>query len=170
MAGEVASVVVELDRDPAKVDHVWIKLRTGESGALDVSLSTTSRQSRALGLDPRLRVGVVQSHWTELPSAGVRRIDSFDYATVEAQHVVEYVPCEREAIETMLVEKANRAFFVEAWGELYVRAHAGIHQVHSRRASAAVPRDVIGRDGGIQFYFRDPNMREMLLFKYRGQQ
>lgn len=160
---------MEVDRDPRKVDHVWIKLRTGASGELDVSLSTTSRQSRALGLDARIRVGIVQSDWRELPVAGVRRIDSFDYATLEAEHVIEYVPYEREAVETMLVAKAQRAFFVEAWGELYVRKHAGIHQVHSRRASDAVPRDVIGRDGGLQLYFASPNVCEMLLFKYSGQ-
>jgi hypothetical protein len=58
---------------------------------------------------------------------------------------------------------------VEAWGDFYFRAHIGVHQIHSRRASNAVPRDLIGRDGAIQFYYREPRVREMLLFKFAGQ-
>ena len=81
----------------------------------------------------------------------------------------EFATIEREALEQLLLEKTRRATFVEAWGELYVRAHIGIHQVHSRRAGLAVPRDVIRKDGAVCFYFERPNHRELLLLKFEGQ-
>ena len=170
VAGEIASVVVEEEEDERKIDHVWIQVRAGDFDRVEISLSTTSRQSRALGFDPRVRVGVIRSSWIELPAAGVRPINGpLDYATLEAEYTIDYTPLERTAVERLLVDKARRATSVEAWGEFYIRTHIGIHQIHSRRASHAVPRDVIGRDGAIRFYFREANASEMLLFKYDGQ-
>ena len=170
VAGDVASVVVEEEEDERKIDHVWIEVRAGDFGHVEISLSTTSRQSRALGFDPRVRIGIIRASWTELPEAGVHPITGpLDYATLEAEQSIDYRPLERAAVERLLVQKAQGAVFVEAWGEFYIRAHIGIHQIHSRRASRAVPRDVIGRDGAIRFYFRDGKASEMLLFKYDGQ-
>jgi len=170
VAGEVASSAIEHDRDPRKIDHVWITVRAGEFGRVQISLSTASRQSRALGFDPRIRLGVIRSTWHELPPEGVRVINRpIDYAELEATHVVDYVPHERTVLEQLLVEKAGRAMFVEAWGEFYVRAHIGVHQIHSRRASHAVPRDVIGQDGAICFFFAEGRAKETLLFKFDGQ-
>ena len=165
----MASVAIETDDDDRKVDHVWITVRAGEFGRLRISLSTCSRQSRAAGFDPRVRVGSLSSTWTELPTAGVREVAAFDYAALEAAQQIEYVAHERSEIEQMLVRRARGAVFVEAWGDFYVRAHIGVHQVHSRRASFAVDRDIVGRDGAVQFYQREPNVREMLLFKFAGQ-
>lgn len=169
VAGEVAAVAVESEADERKIDHVWITVRAGEFGRVQISLSTCSRQSRALGIDHRLRVGSITSIWNEFPPAGVREVTPLDYRMLEAAQHVEYTPRERVAVEEMLVSRARRAAFVEAWGEFYVRAHIGVHQVHSRRASQAVPRDLIGCDGALQFYYRESNTREMLLFKYAGQ-
>ncbi len=170
VAGEVASAVVEEEEDERKIDHVWITVRAGDFGRVDISLSTASRQSRALGFDPRVRVGSIRSSWTELPPPGVRPITGpLDYAALEGEHSLQYTPLERTALEHLLIDKARRAIFVEGWGEFYIRAHIGIHQIHSRRASNAVPRDVIGKDGAIRFYFREGNASEMLLFKYDGQ-
>ena len=169
VAGDVAAVAIEQDADPQKVDHVWITVRAGEFGRLQISLSTSSRQSRALGLDPRVRVGIVTSTWIQLPPAGVKPAAGLDYAVIEADAPINYVPHERPALEAFLLDRARRAIFVEAWGEFYIRAHIGVHQVHSRRASSAVPRDVIGQDGAVRFYFTAPNRTEMLLFKYAGQ-
>ena len=170
VAGEIASAVVEEEEDERKIDHVWITVRAGDFGRVDISLSTTSRQSRALGLDPRVRVGIIRSGWTELPEAGVRPITGpLDYATLEADQSIDYTPLERTAVERLLIDKARRAIFVEGWGEFYIRAHIGIHQIHSRRASNAVPRDVVGQDGAIRFYFRERHTSEMLLFKFDGQ-
>ena len=67
----------------------------------------------------------------------------------------------------------TRVFFklyhCQAWGDLYIREHPGIHQVHSRRASCAVPRDIVGRDGALRFYFGRDTVCETLLFKFCGQ-
>ena len=80
-----------------------------------------------------------------------------------------YIEYERPALETLLTEKTGRALFIEAWGELYIRNHLGIHQVHSRRASCSVRQDYKGRDGALRFYYGGNATAEMLLFKYCGQ-
>ena len=92
-----------------------------------------------------------------------------DYHSIEAAEPVTYVEYERPALEILLAEKTGRAIFIEAWGELYVRNHLGVHQVHSRRASCSVLQDYRGRDGAIRFYYGADATSEMLLFKYCGQ-
>jgi hypothetical protein len=116
-----------------------------------------------------MRVGIVASSWSELPSAGLVKSPGLDYRTIESASPVSYLEYERPALELLLADKAKRAALIEAWGELYVRTHAGIHQVHSMRASCSVPRDLIGRDGAIRFYFNEDNHAELVLFKYCGQ-
>ena len=162
-------MAVETDDDARKIDHVWIQVHAGEFGRVQISLSTASRQSRVAGFDPRVRVGAVQSTWTALPQAGVRIVPPLDYGLIEAAQPILYTPLERVAVEQLLIDKARRALSVEAWGEFYVRAHMGVHQIHSRRASFAVARDLVGQDGAVRFYFRDANTTEMLLFKFDGQ-
>lgn len=115
-----------------------------------------------------MRVGRLASTWSELPAAGLFRSIGLDYHSLEAASPIVYVEYERAPLEVLLADNARRAVFIEAWGELYVRVHVGIHQVHSMRASCSVPRDLIGRDGAIRFYFPD-GTAEMLLFKYCGQ-
>ena len=92
-----------------------------------------------------------------------------DYHAIEAAEPVTYIEYERPALEKLLAEKTARAISIEAWGELYIRNHLGIHQVHSRRASCSVLQDYKGRDGAIRFYYGDNATAEMLLFKYCGQ-
>ena len=92
-----------------------------------------------------------------------------DYAVLEASSPATFLEIERPALERLLTERASRAIFIEAWGELYVRTHVGIHQVHSMRASCSVSRDYLGRDGAIRFYFAGEDGAELLLFKYCGQ-
>ena len=87
---------------------------------------------------------------------------------MELQGTAEGKPFDRPALEVLLTEKTRRALFIEAWGELYVRIHLGLHQVHSRRASCSVLTDYVGRDGAIRFYYPD-RTAELLLFKYCGQ-
>jgi hypothetical protein len=160
--------MAELGRVASNIDHFWITIRLGVTGSLRIALSTHSRQSAAAGFDPRVRLGMVTSGWTELPAAGLLTSPGLDYRAIEAATPVTYVAYERPALEALLTEKTNRAIFLEAWGELYLRDHPGIHQVHSRRASYSVPKEYLGRDGAIRFYFRDTTA-EMLLFKYCGQ-
>ena len=169
LAGEIASVAVETDADERKIDHVWITVRAGEIGRLQISMSTCSRHNRAAGFDSRVRVGTIETAWSELPESGVREVPPLDYALIEAEHPVDYTAHDRPAMEQLLMEKSRRAIFVEAWGEFYVRSHIGVHQVHSRRGSFGVPRNVVGQDGAVQFYYREPHLREMLLLKFAGQ-
>lgn len=168
VAGIPIAFAAETDRLPANIDHFWITIGTGSGEPIRIALSTHSRQNAAAGFDPRMRVAIVASVWTELPPPGLLKSTALDYRQIETVSPVTYVEYERPLLETMLTEKTSRAIFIEAWGELYVRNHLGIHQVHSMRASCSVPRDFIARDGAIRFYFSDART-ELLLFKYCGQ-
>jgi hypothetical protein len=167
-AGVPIAFAAEIDRVPANIDHFWITIRTSDTDSLRIALSTYSRQNAAAGFDPRMRIGLVASPWTELPAAGLLPSPGLDYRVIEAATPVTYVEYERPALEALLAENAGRSLFVEAWGELYIRTHLGLHQIHSRRASCSVLSNYVGRDGAIRFYFPDATA-VMLLFKYCGQ-
>src|SRR4051812_28912182 len=160
-------MVAETHDRPEKIDHVWMDLKAGDDGLIRIALSTCSRQGRAAGLDPRIWLGSVRSVWSELPTPGVFSAPPLDYAKIEAASAVNYIPYERTDLENLLIHKGSVALRAEVWGELYVRGHAGVHQVHSRRPSFAVPEGYVGRDGALQFYERDS--RELLLFKFAEQ-
>ena len=169
VAGVPIAFAAEIDRVPTNIDHFWISLGIGGREPLRIALSTHSRQNAAAGFDPRVRVGIISSSWQTLPPPGVVGARGLDYQKIEAAEPVTYLEYARPALETLLEEKAGRAIFIEAWGELYLRNHLGIHQVHSRRASCSVLQDYVGRDGAIRFYFGGNATAEMLLFKYCGQ-
>ena len=169
VAGNAIAFAAETDRVPANIDHFWITIGTGSGEPIRIALSTHSRQNAAAGFDPRMRVGIVPSVWKELPPSGLVKSTGLDYRQIEAASAVTYAEYERPALESLLIEMTTRAIFIEAWGELYVRNHLGIHQVHSMRASCSVLRDYLGRDGAIRFYFAEDARTELLLFKYCGQ-
>jgi hypothetical protein len=169
VAGIPIAFAAETDRVPANIDHFWITVGTGGGEPVRIALSTHSRQNAAAGFDPRVRVGIVASAWRELPSPGMVGCCGLDYQQIEAADPVTYIEYERSALEALLAEKTGRALFIEAWGEVYVRNHLGIHQVHSRRASCSVLQDYKGRDGAIRFYYGNEATAQMLLFKYCGQ-
>jgi hypothetical protein len=169
LAGTPITFAAEMDRVPANIDHFWITVGIGTGEPIRISLSTHSRQNAAAGFDPRLRIGIVTSSFTELPAPGLTKSGGLDYHALEAASSVTYVEYERPALELLLTEKTSRAILIEAWGELYVRTQIGLHQVHSMRASCSVARDLVGRDGAIRFYFTGENRAELLLFKYCGQ-
>jgi hypothetical protein len=166
--GAPISFAAETDRVPANIDHFWITIGLGTGDPIRISLSTHSRQNAAAGFDARIRVGIVASTWTESPPTGLSKSTGLDYRAIEQTSPVSYPEYERPALEHLLSDKAKRAALIEVWGELYIRTHIGIHQVHSMRASCSVARDLIGRDGAIRFYF-PTGEAELLLFKYCGQ-
>jgi hypothetical protein len=168
-AGELVNFEREADADLGKTDHFWITIRAGDFGLLRISISTWSLKHVADGFDPRMRLGVVASRWSQLPEPGVFRAAGLNYADFERASPIVYREMERAALENLLAEKASRAVFVEAWGALYLRDRLGIHQVHSRRASCSVRTGYVGRDGAIRFYYRENSAAEMLLLKYCGQ-
>ncbi|MEO8353939.1 MAG: hypothetical protein ABI680_19600, partial [Chthoniobacteraceae bacterium] len=92
-----------------------------------------------------------------------------DYALIEATMNVFYEHYEQAALADLLIERAKRAVRAEVWGDLYAQDHLGVHQIHSRRASCAVPLDVKNRDGALQLYYSEENESELFLFKFCGQ-
>ena len=167
--GELIGFQVESDIDPLKIDHVWVTIRAGRFGPLQVSINTYSLKHAADGFDPRMRVGALTSSWSQLPESGIFPVTGLDYAELERAQAIEYREVERTALETMLKAKLDRAILVEAWGAFYRRDGVGIHQVHCRRASCSVRTDYVGRDGALRFYYREDSAAEMFLFKYCGQ-
>jgi hypothetical protein len=168
VAGKPIGFATETDRAVSNIDHVWITIQLGLADSLRIALSTHSRQNAAAGFDARVRVGMIAAPWTELPVAGLQTCAGLDYRAIEAATPLSYSGYERPALEAMLMEATGRAIFLEAWGELYVRNHLGLHQIHSRRASCSVLTDYLGRDGAIRFYFSDATST-MLLLKFCGQ-
>ena len=159
----------EVALDPDKVDHVWITIEVPPFGRIRVSINTMSRLNRDAGFDGRVRVGIVRSTWIEKPAPCLEEIDRFDYADVEASANVFYEHQEHDPLVDLLIGKADAALRLEVWGELYGRQQIGIHQLHSRRGSRAVPADLQGRDGAVKFYFASENIAELMLFKFDGQ-
>ena len=113
VAGELVEYAAETSRDPINIDHFWITIRTGHPGVLRIALSTFSRINARAGFDPRVRVGIVASRWTELPAAGVFESRGLDYAEIESKNVVHYAEYERPALEELLLRKIGRSVFVE---------------------------------------------------------
>ncbi len=169
IAGEIAGIGYEHGRDVRGRDHMWISIRAGRFGPLRVAINTFSVINFESGFDARISVGIARSTYEALPEAGVFACDGFDYAKLEAGYAVQYELCVQERVETHVADRVRRAIFAEAWGDLYARNHPGVHQVHSRRASCAVPRDIVGRDGALRFYFAEESHCETLLFKFCGQ-
>jgi hypothetical protein len=168
VAGRPTQVEVERHSDETRIDHVWLDIEAGDEGFFRIALNTWSRTSFALGLDPRIWVAIISATWNDLPLSGVFPSDGLDYSTIETNNVGGFEPYERITLEQLLIERFERAIFIEAWGELYERGHRGLHQVHSRRASAVVKTDYVGRDGAVCFYYNN-TASETLLFKFFGQ-
>ena len=161
-------VEVEQSDDPLRIDHVWITLEVPPFGRVRAAINTLSRFNRDAGFDERVRVAIVAGTWDEKPQNGLVEEAGQDYAMIEAALPVTYEFYEREPLTELLVTKAKAAVRAEVWGELYAQEHLGIHQIHCRRASCAVTRDLKGRDGALKLYYAD-NTSELFLFKFCGQ-
>ena len=163
------TVAIEESEDPLKIDHVYLNVEVPPFGRLRVAINTLSRLSREGGFDPRMRVGTIKSTYTEKPMPSLEECNGLDYAKQDEKHGVKYEIYEQAALTEMLVAKMKAAIRAEIWGELYARDHLGIHQVHCRRASKAVPVDVPNRDGALKLYYPQDNAAEAFLFKFDGQ-
>jgi hypothetical protein len=164
------TVSVEESEDPLKVDHVFLNLEVPPFGRLRVCVNTLSRLSRDAGFDPRIRVGIIRSTYTEKPQPGLEECAGLDYAKQDAKHGIVYEQYEPAALSEMLVTKMKAAIRSEVWGELYASDHLGIHQLHCRRASKALPQDLKSRDGAFKLYYPQDNLAEAFLFKFDGQE
>lgn len=151
------------------VDHVWMDVQVPPCGKIRLSINTLSLLNQRAGFDARMRLAILSSTYEEKPEPFIEEHGPLDFRTLEAITPLEYEVYDHDPLEALLLEKGNRSIRIEAWGELYIRDHLGVHQIHSRRASCAVRNDLIGRDGAIKLYYPD-RTAEMLLFKYCGQE
>jgi hypothetical protein len=163
------TVAVEQSDDPLKIDHVYLNVEVPPFGRLRACINTLSRLNRDAGFDPRIRVGIIRSTYTEKPQPGLEECAGLDYEKQEKTHNVTYELYDHAALSEMLVSKMKVAIRVEIWGELYARDHLGLHQIHCRRASSAVPLDLKSRDGAFKLYYPQDNLAEAFLFKFDGQ-
>lgn len=159
----------EVCEDVERMDHVWITIEAPPFGRLRCTVNTLSRLSRDMGHDPRIRVGIVKGTWVEKPASALEECVGQDYAPLDHAVGVTYELYEPEALCALLLERAKAAVRVEVWGELYARETLGVHQIHSRRASSAVPKDIKNRDGALKLYYLPENVSELFLFKFAGQ-
>ena len=151
------------------VDHFWISLDPGFSLRVTASVNTFSLRNRDAGFDPRVRVGILHGTWEHLPECGLQECERFSYEELPGVETVEFIPMERVGLEQFLLDKIHQTLRLEVWGTPYHREIPGIHQIHSRRASCAVPESVEGRDGALRFYFEEGQRMETVLFKFCGQ-
>lgn len=169
VTGVPYTVEVEVTDDPEKEDHVWMTMEVPPYGRVRAAVNTVSRKARAAGLDSRVFVAILQNTWTEKPQTGLVECDGQSYTKVEAATEVIYTPYEHKELVDLLVTKMKAAVRAEVWGDLYARDHLGIHQIHSRRASAVVKTDLRNRDGALKLYYAEDNLAELFLFKFAGQ-
>lgn len=150
------------------VDHIWLALAVDHT-EIRAALNTISRRNRDAGFDSRIRTGILQENYQQLPATGIFPCDGLNYADIERGANIFYEYRDQKEMEALLVEKTSRAILAEAWGDIYSHRHTGIHQIHSRRTSCAVTEDIVGRDGALKLYYEEGNTSELLLFKFCGQ-
>jgi hypothetical protein len=159
---------VEPHPDETLVDHVWYDVQIPPCGPVRLTINTSSRLNGRMGFDPRVRMATIPSVYDIRPEPMIAVEPPHDYRDFEVEHDVQYILYDHDPLEALLVAKGQRAVRIEAWGELYIRNHLGVHQLHSRRASSAMPTDIFGRDGAVKLYYPDMTA-EMLLIKFSGQ-
>ena len=169
VTGVPYAVEREVSEASASGDHLYLTLEAPPFGRLRAAVNTLSRLNLDAGADARVRVGIVNSTWTDKPVPGLVEEHGQDYAKIEATGTVAYEFFESDALAALLIERAKRAVRVEIWGDLYARDHLGVHQIHSRRASCALPVDIKNRDGALKLYYPEGNTAELFLFKFCGQ-
>ena len=169
VAGDVVRFDIENSQREENVDHVYASIDAGLQAPVTLSLNTLSFRNRVAGHDPRIRLGILRWRWTHLPPRGLYPLEFFDYDTVELIENVEYRVLERSAMEEYFALRCANCRRIEAWGVPYHRTQPGLHQIHSRRASASVDSDLRGRDGAVRFYFDEDQRVELAMLKFAGQ-
>jgi hypothetical protein len=179
LRGEVGNIVrvvgqptgyrIEANRNADRIDHLSISVRAGNAGGIEIALNTFSLRNVRRGRDPRIRLAIVASTWNALPAAGIFVSDGCDYTAIEGQNEPAYREHERPTLEALLSRKIDTALLIEGWGELFLRSHPGIHQVHYRRKASVPSADERSRDGAVRFYFEEEETTELLLLKFFGQ-
>ena len=168
--GAVRSARPEPSRHAEDIDHVWLTIDAGLTSPIAVAINTLSRRNRDAGFDPRVRVGRKREPWAALPEIGIAPLERFSYAEKEARANFFYETLERPALEKTLIGCARECVRVVVIGAPYHRRPiVGLHQIHARSASCAVPESLAGLDGALCFYFAFPREAHWLFFKFCGQ-
>lgn len=165
--GGILGAEVEEHKATDTIDHVWIRIHAGHE--IIISVNTFSRKNQLAGFDPRVRVGLIRGTWDCLPPRGAEICPRNDYEEIEAYSNVFFEHYRREALEALLLDRCAEACLLEVWGAPYCQRVPGVHQIHSRRASCAVPEDIRGRDGALKLYFESGQTTELFLFKFCSQ-
>jgi hypothetical protein len=169
VVGQPIGYRIESNQNADRIDHLSIRVRAGIAGVIEIALNTFSLRNVRRGRDPRIRMAIVTSTWSALPAPGIFLSDGLSYAAVEAENIAAYCEYERVALEALLIQKIDTAVLIEGWGELYVRSHPGIHQVHYRRKTGTLTADERSRGGAVRFYFKEEARTELSLLKFFGQ-
>lgn len=167
VVGRITGAEVESHPNPDEIDHLWIRIDAG--GETLISVNTSSKKNRIAGFDSRIRVGVIRGQWTDLPATGAGVCAFNDYEELEKHANVYFEHHDRTSLEKLLMDRCRSACLLEVWGAPYRQRTPGVHQIHCRRASCAVPEDLRGRDGALKFYFQAGQLTELFLFKFCGQ-
>lgn len=168
----VVGIPYFVEAEPApddRQDHVWLTLEVPPFGRLRASINTFSRLNRDAGHDPRVRLGVIREPDSELPEPSLEVHPGLDYTEIESRANVFYEHYDRDALTELLVRKGRIAVRAEVWGDLYAHHHLGVHQIHCRWASCAVPADLRNRDGMLKLHYPARQGTETFLFKFCGQ-
>lgn len=153
-------------------DHVWITVDAPGPKHVRVAINTFSNRNFEAGFDGRIRLGLVRETWEALPTEDFLPHPGLSYGEIESRHNVFYEHFAKVDLERLLIQKARKAVWLEAWGEAYLQIGRGIHQIHSRAASCVVREHLENQDGALRFYFTNGEAElysEMLLFKFCGQ-
>jgi hypothetical protein len=169
VAGHVVAFAAEQALREENNDHFFVTVDAGLPKPVTLSLNTLSYRNRAAGHDARVRLGVVLLTREHLPERGLYPLDFFDYGSIELLAPAGYAARDRREMEEFFAARCRDCRLIEAWGVPYQRAHPGLHQIHSRRASCAVPEDLRGLDGAVRFYFDGERRSELALLKFCGQ-
>ncbi len=168
--GFLLAVVPEPHPVPDLADHLYLEADCGAAGKLRFALNTRSRRNQMAGFDHRVRMARHRASIEVFPAPGLELTPLRDYEGLERTHNLFYETFEQAALETLMIDEAKSAVMTRAWGIHYQRGRqGGVHQLHSRRASCAVPEEVRGMDGGLALYHTDPARCTFYCFKFCGQ-
>jgi hypothetical protein len=144
-----------------------VTLNVNTPAPIRVILNTLSTRNARAGFDGALRVATILEREQSRPPPGVYFGPLLDYERLYPNAA--YRRCDQVEMENLLLGMIQQGLFAEAWGCLFGKNKTGLHQVHCRRASCAVPTDLHGSDGALRIYHDDENASELLLFKFCGQ-
>ncbi len=172
VVGTPLQATTEKHHDTERIDHVLAEIDVGAEGHTHpfiLSINTRSHKNFVAGFDARVRAGRLRQPGLSRPTIGIFEGELLDYRPIEEHATIFFEALSRGQMEQLVLSCFSRCNLVEAWGFLYGSPRRGLHQIHSRRASSAVREDLLGKDGGLRFYFAPPEEPLLLLIKFCGQ-